>query len=136
MINPDGTGLREIADLGRGYVLFPAWNHLGDQIAIAFRSYESGQYDLWTLDIDLTDEGEPYVAGSRIVCGDPVDEETAPSWSPDDTQLVFARIVHGKRGTTDQIVKFDLPSSTEIVLVSDKKKWLKSPDWCPVIPAK
>ena len=128
VVNPDGTGLQEFADLGRGYVLFPTWNHLGDQIAVSFRD------DLWILDIGLTDEGEPYVTDSRVVCGDPVDEETAPSWSPDDTQLVFARTVHTKRGTTDQIVKLDLATLTETVLASDKRKWLDSPDWSPVVP--
>jgi len=137
VINPDGTGMREIADPGGDYTLSPTWNHRGDQIAVSVGGEEEGPYDrdLWILDIGLTTEGEPYVTGRRILPGDPLDAETAPSWSPDDTQLLFSRAIRTKRGAIDQIVKLDLATLTETVLVSDKSKWLASPDWCPVVPA-
>jgi len=136
VINPDGTNLREICDVGGDFAGYPTWSHLGDQIAVSVPGDEEGPYDrdLWILDIGLTDEGEPCVIGSERVTHDPLRGDTTPAWSPDDTQLVFARTVRSKRGTTDQIVELDLVTHAETVLVSDRSNWLLSPDWCPVVP--
>jgi Tol biopolymer transport system component len=137
VINPDGSDMREIADLPGDYALYPTWNHRGDQIAVSVAGDVEGPYDrdLWILDIGLTEKGEPFVSGGQVLPGDPLGAEMAVSWSPDDAQLVFARTVRSKRNVAYQIVKLDLATLTETVLVSDKSAYLVSPDWCPVVPA-
>ena len=87
MINTDGSGLRQLTDLGStGNVYTPAWAPDGRTIAFVRTSFASpGNPDpagkIWVMNADGS--------AQRRVADRPPDDHS-PAWSPDGTRIVFA----------------------------------------------
>jgi Tol biopolymer transport system component len=83
-VRPDGTGSHSVA-LDRLESYQPDWSHGGERLAFT-RDREEGGTSIWTVNADGTDEQE------LVACALPCLTLFTPSWSPDDSKLVVARI--------------------------------------------
>lgn len=78
-INVDGTGLVSTGVIGDS----PSWSRDGTHIA--YQSINGGNEGIWVMDMSFT----PHQVTT------PVQADQMPRWSPDGTQLVFARVEVG-----------------------------------------
>ena len=83
-VRPDGTDSHSVA-LDREESYQPDWSHDGERLAFT-RAGEDGGTSIWTVNADGTDEQE------LVACALPCLTLFTPSWSPDDSKLVVARI--------------------------------------------
>ena len=87
VINTDGSGLRQLTDLGStGNVYTPAWAPDGRTIAFVRTSFASPGNPvpagkIWVMNADGS--------AQRRVADRPPDDHS-PAWSPDGTRIVFA----------------------------------------------
>ncbi len=142
-IDPDGTNLQQITDLGLRGMYYPVWSHGGDplegiaSIAVSVDlgnsspvRYFSTDRDLWILDVDLT--AQVPVTEVTIVRADPEFIEGLAAWSPDDSRLVIAQRTNAnRRNSRTQIVTVDLVTDAEKTLVDSTKQAVLFPDWKP-----
>jgi Tol biopolymer transport system component len=83
-VQPDGSDNHAVAvDQLESYQ--PDWSHDGARVAFT-RDRDEGGTSIWTVNADGTDEQE------LVACALPCLTLFAPSWSPDDSKLVVARI--------------------------------------------
>ncbi len=96
-VNGDGTNLQRIT-----FGLDPVWNHAGTQIAFARQGPVAG---IFVIDADGSNERLLYQTL----------EPRAPTWSPDDSEIVFSFQGATKGGGTRCFGTrcFELPASTE-----------------------
>lgn len=88
-VNPDGTGLRQLTDVGEGeFASSPAWAPDGKHIA--FASNMSGRWRLWIMD----DDGRHV---RRVARDGRAVEDFAPTYTPDGTRLLYTRCRHEPR---------------------------------------
>lgn len=141
-INPDGTGLVQITDFNgnvstnsdRINLLQPRWSPDGTRIALRV-SPVSGYYNLWILDVDLSQAGPGL--GGRVQDVDPFKnrndaDEHMPSWSPTGDYIAFQRSSgFSGRGQYSDILIADAVTGDETVIV-ESKQGIGYPDWIPV----
>ena len=86
IMNPDGSGLRRLTDLGNNR--YPAWS--GDGNKLAFYSDRGGDFDVYVIDPDGNGiKRIIYSSNAKGLLSDP--EDVYFSWSPDGTEIVFSR---------------------------------------------
>ncbi len=147
-VNPDGTELQQLTAFGYVELYEPGWSHSGDFIAVGVDpGYESSDpdfpwvEDIWLLDVRPffevggTDQYYP-ITSWAVVRDDPSKVEGAPTWSPNDEQLVFTRMgAANSRTRRFEILTVDLDTDSETVLLESNKQAILWPDWNPVPPA-
>jgi Tol biopolymer transport system component len=79
MMNADGTTVRRVTRNQRGHNVDPAWSPDGKQIA--FRSNRDGDYEIYAINVDGTNE-------RRLTYSTGMDMQ--PTWSPDGSKIAFA----------------------------------------------
>ncbi|MCH7472687.1 hypothetical protein IIA79_07030 [bacterium] len=93
------------------------------QDKIAFAGITSGYYDIWV--VDLADPANPVQ-----LTNDPSEDFVFPSWSPDDSEIVYQK---GGRLSSDysEIWKMNADGSGKTLLVKPSKGLYKAtfPDW-------
>ncbi len=140
-INPDGTDLQQITNLGGGerHLRWPVWSPAGDRIVVSVRPGPTSNWQLWILDVDLTQPNPGEGPGGRVTFLDQfkvIDGgggyvQTA-AWSPDGQRLVFSRTVYDSRNRRFfELVIADAASGAETVIKRSSSN-IELPDWNPV----
>src|SRR5215831_6527998 len=81
-INPDGTGLRQLTQVGAAQAAgAPDWSPGGDKIV--YESNQTGDYRIWVMNADGS--------GQTRLANDPGFADLEPAWSPDGTRILFSR---------------------------------------------
>jgi len=133
VINPDGTGLRQLTDFVDG-ASKPTWSSTGDaglgQSMIHCTlagTHVGGVNPVGILDIDLG-LADPVVTVWPGIGG------YYSAWSPDDREMVFTRSTPGRGGSSDyHLIIVDLATGDEREILKSKSNPLSSPDWNPTI---
>jgi Tol biopolymer transport system component len=90
-----------------------SWARTGDELAFAAEPVGGGEKSLYTLNID-----------SGAFTG-VTDADDSPSWSSDDSHIVFDRLVTSRRKSTWTIFTVEVDTGVETELA--KSSWM--PDW-------
>jgi dipeptidyl aminopeptidase/acylaminoacyl peptidase len=117
----DGS-VRELASFPR-VASPPAWSPAGDRIAVSATIPPSSTSRIAILDA---------ATGSIEVLPGGEDDDLAPSWSPDGTQLAFARAAHdpGESGPASSIFAARVEGGDPVELQSDLA-FATCPTWSP-----
>ena len=84
VINPNGTGERNITARARRSDVDPAWPADGMKIAFArLDSFNETTFDIWVMNADGSDQAS--------LTDTPTEDDLDPAWSPDGSKIVFAR---------------------------------------------
>ena len=128
VMNADGTNIEQLT-YDRAVNGFPAWSPDGD--SIVFASYRGSGYipgclgssiclpDLYVID---TGGGNP-----RQVTDDP-GGETAPSWSPDGSRLVFVSV---QPDGSEALEVMNADGTDQTRISPDRVHFVTFPDWSP-----
>jgi TolB protein len=82
VINPDGTGRRQLTHVGAAKAAgAPDWS--ADGRKIVYESDQSGDYRVWVMNADGS--------GQTRLTGDPGFADLEPAWSPDGAHILFSR---------------------------------------------
>ena len=82
VINPDGTGRRQLTHVGAAQAAgAPDWS--ADGAKIAYESNQTGDYRIWVMNADGS--------GQTRLTSDPGFADLVPAWSPDGSHIVFSR---------------------------------------------
>ena len=116
------TDITGAGPLSTAYRVFrPAWSKTQDKIAVVV--FETGESfrDIWAIDI-----GSP--GNPTNVTQSPDVSENMPSWSPDDSQIVFQR-TNSKKRASIFVMNADGSGATEIGKPKKGLAGQRSPDW-------
>ncbi len=116
------TNVTATGTLSAAYsVLRPAWSKTDDRIAVVV--FETGESfrDIWVIDV-----GSP--ENPTNVTESPDVSENMPSWSPDDSQIVFQRR-NSKNRASIFVMNADGSGATEIGKPKGGLAGQRSPDW-------
>ena len=92
------------------------WANGSNKLAVAVKSAPEGHPDIWIVDLD----GNPYNPQNITNTADV--PERQPSWSPDDSQIVYVR--------DDSIYKMDAQGGSPVRLAAPGRRTvLRYPDW-------
>ena len=90
-INPNGTGLQQLTDFSGSVrqLRWPVWSPTGDRIVVALHPGPGSNWQLWILDVDLT-QSNPITAmyPFKVVDGGGGYVQTA-AWAPDGQRHCF-----------------------------------------------
>ena len=84
VVNPDGSGLRNLTDASPARNIRPDWSPDGQRIA--FTSNRDGNDEIYVMNADGSEQ-------KRVT--DDAHSDNAPAWSPNGRQIVFQRTFEG-----------------------------------------
>ena len=87
-VAPDGTGLHQIT-AGPYDDREPAWSHDGTRIAFSSDRGDTGNYNVWTVDI---------ASGQFAMLTSDRGDDFMPSWAPGDREIAFIGTRNGEQG--------------------------------------
>src|SRR3989344_486992 len=112
IMNANGSGQHQIKSRAYG----PDWHPAGD--IIAYSSDTSGNEEIWTMDTNGNN-------ATRLTNGPTEYKNTAPSWSPDGTKMVYARINDNSTTTKVSVWMMNADGSNkhELTVASSSGNW-------------
>ncbi len=118
LMNPDGSGQKDLSNQPGSDEAFPAWSPDGKRIA--FTSRRDGNNEIYLMNADGSEQ--------KRLTNNPKDD-FAPSWSPDGSQIVFV----SDRDNQTGIYSLYLMNSdgSQVVRLTNDKSSDSSPDWSP-----
>ena len=140
-INPDGSGLQQITNFAGSVsqLRWPTWSPAGDRLVVAVRAGAPSYWQLWILDVDLSQPNPGQGTGGcitsldlfKVIDGGGGYPQTA-AWSPDGQRIVLSRTVYDSRNRRFfELVIADAASGAETVLKRTSSN-IELPDWNPM----
>ncbi|CAN5220700.1 hypothetical protein BH20ACT24_BH20ACT24_17760 [soil metagenome] len=83
LINPNGTGRRNITASPRRSEFDPAWSADGEKIAFMREDFDEFTFDIWVMNAAGTDQAN--------LTDSPTEDDEQPAWSPDGSRIVFVK---------------------------------------------
>jgi Tol biopolymer transport system component/putative hemolysin len=118
LMNPDGSGQRDLTSQPDSDEAFPAWSPDGKQIV--FSSRRDGNNEIYLMNADGSNQ-------TRLT-NSPKDD-FAPAWSPDGSQIVFVSDRENQTGIYS-LYLMDADGNHVVRLTNDQSSD-SSPDWSP-----